>query len=189
MILAIVAASASAAVIDEPVQGGRSLFYWQELGDAITIANLGPDDGVSAEEGSTQWDFVLESPSFFGVSLQSYNRPPISFQLVVDNVEVAWATAEQYQVEVSPQEIFHHFDASLTGLLLPQGHHIVTIAPSFRNVDGAASVQFLPMTPVPEPATLLLFLYGLLMLSMWWICTAPRAVSRMRADQHCGRSA
>lgn len=159
-----VCTASGAAVINDPTRGARSAFLWQSVGDPIAVVDFGPDDGVSAESGTSDWSFELAVPSTFGLTLLSYNRPSISFDLLVDGVEVTWTTAEAYTRDVSPNEVFHHFDATLSGFVLTEGLHVVTFRPSAPHVDGAAQLEFLPAMPVHEPAAALMLSAGLLWL-------------------------
>lgn len=186
--LALHVLSGGAAVLDDPAAGARSGFFWDEPGRLAGIVDLGPDDGVSGEQGSDGWFMTLSSPSFIGLSMTVYNRPPTVFDLQIDGSIVAWSSAQIIpevisEVDGVPIEIIHHFAAALDGYVLPAGEHFVTLLPSQFNSDGSTGlVSFAPAFAIPEPATNALLAAGLLLvlLARLRMRTSPRVRDRRR---------
>lgn len=160
---------ARAAVIDDPAAGGSSGFGWEEAGSITRIEDLGAGDGVSGEAGTTAWSITLLAAGFLDVTVGNvYNRPPTTFDLLVDGLVVPWTTSLVTPEVVSrdeqgnPIEYIHYFDGSLVDLRLEAGTHLFTLAPSLSNTDGnTGTITFGGVSAVPAPATLVLLLTAL----------------------------
>lgn len=163
LVAALLCSPARPALIDDPAAGARSGFEWVDAGGLHGIVDLGPGDGVSGEAGSTGWTLQLETAGFLGLELTVYNRPPTTFELLVDGDPVAWTTAVIRPEVISPEagELIHHFDATLEGHRLDAGTHVLTLAPSLSNSDGSTGmVAFAPVRAIPEPSRAALLAIG-----------------------------
>lgn len=169
VLLWLAAAPAQAtAVIENPAAGGHSVFVWEAAGALSGIFDAGPDDGVSSETGSTDWQLALAAPGLLGIVISGvYNRPPTVLDLLIDGIGVPWTTSSVRAEVISeddqgvPLEIIHHFDARLDGLLLAAGEHRLTLLPSADNTDGTAGfITFAAIVPVPAPPALALLAAG-----------------------------
>jgi hypothetical protein len=155
----------NAAWLDNPLAGAQSAFAWESEGSVAFVVDLGPDDGVSGETGTTHWNFEVTQPSRFGMTLAAYNRPPTEFGLWLDGAPVPWTHFAIVPEQISPFEWLHHSNGALVGTLLTPGLHSVTLVPSHPNTEGSIGyVGFSPLQPVPEPSTALLLVAGLLAL-------------------------